>query len=49
MIVLSGMGGIAPKVTPELLPNSMAQSALNAILNKRGSGDSSAIVITAFF
>lgn len=36
MIVLSGMGGIAPKITPELLPNTMAQSALNAILHKGG-------------
>ncbi len=36
MIVLSGMGGIAPKITPELLPNNLAQSALNVILHKGG-------------
>lgn len=36
MIVLSGMGGIAPKITPELLPPNLAQSALNAILHKGG-------------
>lgn len=36
MIVLSGMGGIAPKITPELLPANMAQSAINAILHKGG-------------
>lgn len=36
MIVLSGMGGIAPKITPELLPNNMAQAASNAILHKGG-------------
>ncbi len=30
------MGGIAPKITPELLPLNMAQSASNAILHKGG-------------
>lgn len=36
MIVLSGMGGIAPKITPELLPDGGAQVASNAILHKGG-------------
>lgn len=36
MIVLSGMGGIAPKITPELLPNNLAQSATNAVVHKGG-------------
>lgn len=36
MITLASMGGIAPKVTPELLPGNMAQSAINAILHKGG-------------
>ena len=36
MIVLQNMGGIAPKITPELLPDNMAQVANNAILHRGG-------------
>ena len=36
MIILQNMGGIAPKVTPELLPDNLAQSASNVILHKGG-------------
>jgi len=36
VIVLNGMGGIAPKITPELLPANLAQSASNAVLHKGG-------------
>ena len=35
-IVLQNMGGIAPKITPELLPDHLAQSASNLILHKGG-------------
>jgi hypothetical protein len=36
IISLAGMGGIAPKVTPELLPDNMAQTASNVILHNGG-------------
>lgn len=36
MIVLHNMGGIAPMITPELLPDNMAQLANNAILHRGG-------------
>lgn len=36
MINLANMGGIAPKITPELLPDNMAQVANNAILHRGG-------------
>ncbi len=36
MIVLANMGGIAPKVTPELLPDQLAQTAQNVILHNGG-------------
>lgn len=36
MINLANMGGIAPKITPELLPDNMAQLANNAILHRGG-------------
>ena len=36
MIVLQNMGGIAPKTTPELLPDNLAQAANNAILHRGG-------------
>ena len=36
LLVLSGMGGIAPRVTPELLPDGKAQTASNVRLHKGG-------------
>lgn len=36
MIVLQNMGGIAPKTTPELLPDNLAQAANNAIVTAWG-------------
>ena len=36
MIVLQNMGGIAPKVTSELLPDNLAQTASNLLLHKGG-------------
>lgn len=36
MLSLSGMGGIAPRVTPELLPDNVGQMALNVVLNNGG-------------
>lgn len=36
MINLANMGGIAPMITPELLPDNMAQLANNAILHRGG-------------
>ena len=36
IIPLTGMGGIAPKITPELLPPNLAQTALNVRLHNGG-------------
>jgi len=36
MLTLANMSGVAPKITPELLPDSMAQSALNVRLHNGG-------------
>lgn len=36
IITLAGMGGIAPKITPELLPENLAQTASNVILHNGG-------------
>ena len=36
MISLSGMGGVAPKITPELLPANLAQTASNVRLHNGG-------------
>ena len=36
MIVLQNMGGVAPKVTSELLPENLAQTASNLLLHKGG-------------
>lgn len=36
MVVLQNMGGIAPKVTSELLPENLAQTASNLLLHKGG-------------
>ena len=36
MIVLQNMGGVAPRVTPELLPDTKAQTALNVKLVNGG-------------
>lgn len=36
MFHLTNMGGVAQKITPELLPDNMAQSAINAILHRGG-------------
>ena len=36
IIPLTGMGGVAPKITPELLPPNLAQTALNVRLHNGG-------------
>ena len=36
IIPLTGMGGVAPKITPELLPENLAQTALNVRLHNGG-------------